>query len=73
MAVDDAADEFGERHGFARGFAGDVREAVDERHVRGVQELGGGLDRFIDRRFAAIDQGVGVEAFGGVVLEPRFS
>ena len=73
VAVDDAADQFGEPDRLALRLAGGVAETVDERHVRGVQELGRGLDRFVDRRLLAVDEGVGVEAFGGVVLEPRLA
>ena len=57
----------------ALGLAGDVAQAVDERHVGGVQELGRGLDRLVDRGLLAVDQGVGVEPLGGVVLEPRLA
>ena len=61
------------RHSLALGFAGRVAEAVHERHVGGVQELGRGFDRLIERGFLAVDQRVGVEPLGGVVLEPRLA
>ena len=38
------------------GFAGDVAETVDERHVGGVEELGRGFHCFVDRGLLAVDE-----------------
>src|SRR5262245_20375055 len=55
VAVDDAADQFGEKHRLPLGFAGDVAEAVNERHVRPVEVLGGRFNRVVNSRGFAVD------------------
>ena len=45
VAVDHTSNHLGQRHSLSLGFAGDVAEAVDQRHVGVVQEVGGGFDR----------------------------
>jgi hypothetical protein len=73
MAVDHAADKLGERNGLALRLAGDIAEAIDQRHVRLVQIIGRRLDRVVHGRRPAVDERVGIEMLGRVVLEPRFA
>src|SRR5437867_1035187 len=54
----------------ALGLAGDVAEPVDQRHVRLVQEVGRRLDGGLHRGGLPVDQRIGEQAFGRVVLEP---
>ena len=70
VAVDHAADQLGQGHRLALGLAGDVAEPVHQRHIGLVEEIGRRLDGLIDRGGLAVDQRVGVEPLGGVVLEP---
>ncbi len=63
VAVDHTADQLGQGHRLALGLAGDVAEAVDQRHVGVVEEVGRGLDRLVDawracRRSARRDRAV---------------
>ena len=44
VAVDDAAYQLGERHGFPLRLARDVADAVDERHVGHEEVVGGRLE-----------------------------
>src|SRR5262249_42292615 len=73
MAVDDAADQLRQGDCFTLRLARDVAQPVNERHVGVQQMIRRGLDRVVHRRRPAVDQGVRIEALGGVVLEPRFA
>ena len=70
MAVDDAADQLREKNRLALGLAGDVAQSVDERHVGPVEMLRRRLDGLVHAGRFAVNQGVGIQPFGGVVLEP---
>src|SRR5262245_57817432 len=69
VAVDHTSNHFGERDGAAAGLAGDVAEPVHQRHVGVVENVGGDLDGFVNRRFAAVDQRVGIVPLRGVIPE----
>jgi len=47
-----------------------VAHAIHQRHVRLMKTLSRHLDGFVDRRFFAVDQRIGVFTFGGMVQEP---
>src|SRR5262249_15953618 len=73
VAVDHAPYRLGEGHRLALRLAGDVAQAVHERHVRVVQVLGGSANRLVDRRGRTVHERVGKRPLRSVVLEPRIA
>lgn len=73
VAVEQRAQLIGQRDALTLSFTGGVAHAVNQRHVGVVKEIGRRLDRFVDRRLFAVDQGIGVFVFGGVIEEPGFA
>lgn len=73
MAVDHTANQLGQSHGLALGFASDIAEAVDQRHVGPVKVVGGRFDGGIESGRLAIDQRFGKQSLGRVVAEPGFA
>ncbi len=47
-----------------------IAHSIDERHVGFMEKSGGSFDGFVERRFFAVDQGIGVFFFDGVIKEP---
>src|SRR5439155_21457972 len=70
VAVDHTSDQFREGDRLALRLTGDVAQTVHERHVGGVQVIGGGVDRGVERGRLAVDQRVGKLVLRRVVLEP---
>src|SRR5262249_22554117 len=50
--------------------AGDIAEAVDQRHVSLIEIIGRSFDGGIDRGRLALDQSIGKQTLSRVVLEP---
>lgn len=73
VAVDHASNPLGQGDGVALRLAGDIAEPVYQRHVRLVEIFGRHLHRLVNRGRLAIDQGIGIAVFSGMVLEPRLA
>ena len=70
--IDAAADPVGNGHGNALGFAGRIRQAVDDRVPRVGQDLGGPLYRVLQAGRPAFNEGHGA-VLDMVVEEPGFA
>src|SRR5262249_37864691 len=73
VAVDHTSNQLGEGHRLALRLAGDVAEAVHERHVRRVEILRRRVNRIVERCRAAVDERVRIEPLGRVIFEPRLT
>ena len=70
VAIEQTAKHVCHRHTLPLSFARGIAHAIDQRHVGLVQVRRGDFDGFVERRFFAIDQGIRVLTFDGVVQEP---
>tara|TARA_B100000029_G_scaffold437778_1_gene453208 strand:- start:473 stop:940 length:468 start_codon:yes stop_codon:yes gene_type:complete len=73
VAVDHPTDKLRESYCRTLCFASDITEAINEWHVGFVEIVGCHVDGVLDGSWFAVDQSFGVEGFGGVVFEPRFT
>jgi hypothetical protein len=73
VAINYTSNQLGQGHRLTLGLTGNVAEAVHQRHVGLVEVIGSRLDRVIYTALFAIDQGIGVQPFCRVVLEPTYS
>ena len=70
VTVQQTTQQVRQGHTLALCFAGCIAHPVDQRHVGLVQVRRGDFDGFVERRFFAIDQSIGILAFGGMVKKP---
>ncbi len=73
VAVEQSTKMIGHRHTFSLRFARRVAHPVHQRHVGVVKMVGSRLDRFVNGRFLAIDQRVGIFVLGRMIEKPSFA
>ena len=70
VAVEQASELIRQRHAFFLRFASRIAHSVNQRHIGGVQQIGGSLNGFVDRSLFAIDQGIRILFLSRMVQEP---
>ena len=73
VTVEQPSKSVGQRDRFFLSFAGRVAQSINQWHVSVMQKRGGGLNGFIHRGFATVDQCVRIVVVGRVIQEPRLA